>query len=111
MRTALANDTARQQLPGGRDLVVAQEAEIMIPAPFMHALGSRNYGTGNVYEMRLYTFAPGDIPKVLEGWGKAIDAREQFSPPGGLLDERARRAEHVRPHLGVQGPQRACPRP
>ena len=36
----------------------------MIPAPFMHALGSRNYGTGNVYEMRTYTFAPGDIPKV-----------------------------------------------
>jgi NIPSNAP len=26
------------------------------------------------------TFAPGDIPKVLEGWGKAIQAREQFSP-------------------------------
>jgi NIPSNAP len=80
VRQALAQDTARQQLPGGQDLVVAQESEIMIPAPFMHALGSRNYGTGNVYEMRTYTFAPGDIPKVLEGWGKAIEAREKFSP-------------------------------
>ena len=27
------------------------------------ALGSRDYGTGNVYEMRIYTFAPGDMPK------------------------------------------------
>jgi hypothetical protein len=30
--------------------------------------------------MRTYTFAPGDIPKVLDGWAKAIEAREKFSP-------------------------------
>jgi len=30
--------------------------------------------------MRIYTFAPGDIAKVLEGWAKAVPAREQFSP-------------------------------
>jgi hypothetical protein len=46
VRAALPQDTARQQLTGGGDLVVAQEAEIMIPAPFMHPLGSRDYGTG-----------------------------------------------------------------
>jgi hypothetical protein len=80
VRAALANDTARQQLPGGGDLVVAQEAEMMNPAPFMHPLGSRDYGTGNLYEMRIYTYAPGDIPQVLEAWAKAIPAREQFSP-------------------------------
>ena len=80
VRAAMAQDTAMQQLPGGGDLIVAQESEIMNPAPFMHALGSRNYGTGNVYEMRTYTYAPGDIPKVLEGWAKAIEAREKFSP-------------------------------
>jgi hypothetical protein len=75
---ALAQDTAWSQLPGGGDLLVAQEAEIMNPAPFMYALGSRDYGTGNVYEMR--TYAPGDIPKVLDGWANAIAAREEFSP-------------------------------
>src|SRR5262245_20720243 len=68
-----------QTHPGG-DLVVEQEAEIMNPAPFMHPLGSRDYGTGNVYEMRTYTYASGDIPKVLEGWSTAIEAREKFSP-------------------------------
>src|SRR2546427_8501731 len=80
VRDALAKDTARAQIPSGREFVVAQESEIMNPAPFMHALGSRNYGTGNVYEMRTYTFAPGDMPKVLEAWAKAIPDREKFSP-------------------------------
>jgi hypothetical protein len=80
VREAMANDAELRQLPGGREFIVAQEAEIMAPAPFMHPLGSRDYGTGNIYEMRTYTFAPGDIPAVLDGWGKAIEAREKFSP-------------------------------
>jgi len=80
VRDAMAKDTELAQLPGGRDLIVAQEADIMIPAPFMHALGSRDYGTGNVYEMRIYTYAPGDLPKVLEAWGKAVPEREKLSP-------------------------------
>ena len=75
----------------------------------MHPLGSRDYGTGNVYEMRTYTYAPGDMPEGAGGWAKAIEAREELSPLaacwtselGGLnkfihtwvykdLDERAR---------------------
>jgi hypothetical protein len=80
VREAMAKDTALQQVPGGRDLIVAQEADIMIPAPFMRPLGSRNYGTGNLYEMRIYTHEPGNIPKVIDGWSKAIEHREQFSP-------------------------------
>src|ERR1700757_1412270 len=76
----MANDAERNAMPGGGEFIAAQEAEIMNPAPFMRPLGSRNYGTGNVYEMRTYTFAPGDIAKVLEAWGKAIDEREKFSP-------------------------------
>jgi len=80
VRAAMAQDTALAQLPGGGDLIAAMESEIMNPAPFMRALGSRDYGTGNVYEMRTYTYAPGDIPKVLEAWAKAVPAREELSP-------------------------------
>jgi len=124
VRAALAQDTARAQLPGGQDLIAAQEAEIMNPAPFMRTLGSRDYGTGNVYEMRTYTYAPGDIPKVLEAWAKAIEAREKFSPLaacwtselGGLnkfvhtwvykdLNERARVREESRRPGGAWPPQ------
>ena len=76
----MANDAERNAMPGGGELIVAQEAEIMNPAPFMRALGSRDYGTGNVYEMRTYTYAPGDLPKVLEAWAKAVPAREELSP-------------------------------
>jgi NIPSNAP len=124
VRDALANDSARAQIPSGREFVVAQEAGIMIPAPFMHALGSRDYGTGNVYEMRTYTYATGDLPKVLEAWAKAIPDREKFSPLaacwtselGGLnkfvhtwvykdLNERARIREEARKGGGQWPPQ------
>ena len=77
VRAALANDPERNALPGGQDLLVAQEAEIVIPAPFMRPLGSRDFGSGNIYEMRTYTYAPGDLPKVLEAWGKVIESRER----------------------------------
>ena len=80
VRAALATDPERNALPSGQDLIVAQEAEIVIPAPFMRPLGSRDYGSGNVYEMRTYTYAPGDLPKVLEAWGKVIEQRERLSP-------------------------------
>ena len=79
VRAAMAQDAERNAMPGGAEFVVEQEAEIMNPAPFMRPLGSRDYGTGNVYEMRTYTYAPGDIPKVLEAWAKAIEARERHS--------------------------------
>ena len=124
VRDALAKDTARAQIQSGREFVVAQEAEIMNPAPFMHPLGSRDYGTGNVYEMRTYTYASGDIPKVLEAWSKAIEAREKFSPLaacwtselGGLnkfvhiwvykdLNERTRVREASRQSGGAWPPQ------
>ena len=80
VRAAMAQDAERNAMPGGGEFIVAQEAEIVNPAPFMRPLGSRDYGTGNVYEMRMYTYAAGDIPKVLDAWAKAIEAREKFSP-------------------------------
>jgi len=80
VREAMASDAALNAVPGGRDLIVAQEADIMIPAPFMQPLGSRNFGSGNIYEMRIYTYSPGDLPQVLAAWGKAVPEREKLSP-------------------------------
>src|ERR1700747_569089 len=80
VRAAMAQDAERNALPGGGEFIVAQEAEIVNPAPFMRALGSRDYGTGNVYEMRTYTYAAGDLPKVLAAWAQAVPAREELSP-------------------------------
>jgi hypothetical protein len=80
VREATNKDPELQRTPGGRDFIAAQESEIMIPAPFMRPLGSQSYGTGNVYEMRIYTYPPGSIPAVLKGWAEAIPYREQLSP-------------------------------
>src|SRR3989449_7998461 len=80
VRDAMAKDAELSALPGGRDLIVEQQSDIMIPAPFMQPLGSRNFGSGNFYEMRIYTYSPGDLPKVLEAWGKAVPGREKLSP-------------------------------
>jgi hypothetical protein len=128
VRDAMAKDAELSALPGGRDLIVSQEADIMIPAPFMQPLESRNFGTGNVYEMRIYTYMPGEIPKVLEAWGKAVPGREKLSPLvvcgstelGGLnkfihvwvykdLNERVRIREESR--KGGQWPPQAGVRP
>jgi hypothetical protein len=119
-REAASKDANLRKMPGGQEFVVEQQSEIYNPAPFMHALGSRDYGEGNIYEMRTYTYAPGDVAKVIEAWGKAIHIREEFSPLaagmstelGGLnkwthiwvykdLNDRARvRAESRRPGTG-----------
>jgi len=120
VRAALAVDPERNALPGGQDLIVEQQAEIVNPAPFMRPLGSRDYGSGNVYEMRTYTYEAGALPKVLDAWAKAVPTREELSPLaacwtselGGLnkfvhvwvykdLNERARvREESRRPGTG-----------
>ena len=46
----------------------------------MRPLASRDYGTGNFYEMRTYTYPAGALPQVLEAWAKAVPAREELSP-------------------------------
>ena len=100
----------------------------MIPAPFVQPLGSRDFGTGNIYEMRIYTYLPGETSAVLEAWGKAVPAREKLSPLaacwtselGGLnkfvhvwvykdVNERARIREESR--KGGQWPPQAGVRP
>ena len=109
VRSAMANDRERNAMPGGGEFIVAQEAEIVIPAPFMRELGSRNYGTGNVYEMRTYTYAAGRHPEGARRVGQGHRGAREVLAAGSVLDERARRAQQIHPHLGLQGSQRARP--
>ena len=80
VRDATAKDAELSALPGGRDLIVAQEADILIPAPFMQPPESRNLGKGNVYEMRIYTYEPGAISKVLEAWARRCPVGRSSRP-------------------------------
>ncbi|HIO63143.1 MAG TPA: NIPSNAP family protein, partial [Dehalococcoidia bacterium] len=53
--------------PNPSEFIVNMQSDIYLPAPFMTPLGDREIGP--LYEMRIYTYAPGDIPKVIEAWG------------------------------------------
>jgi len=64
--------------PDNNDIILNMDSEIMLPAPFMRPLAPMDIGP--VYEMRIYTYKPGDIPKVLDAWGDAIEKREEYSP-------------------------------
>ena len=67
--------------PDTAEFILNMQSEIFLPAPFMTPLGERDIGP--VYEMRIYTYAPGAIPRVLEAWGEAIAEREKLSPLAG----------------------------
>ena len=67
--------------PDTSEFIVNMQSEIFYPAEFMTPLGERNIGP--VYEMRIYTYAPGHIPRVLEAWGARIAEREKLSPLAG----------------------------
>ncbi len=64
--------------PNIREFVEEQQSEIFIPAPFSPKLEPRSLG--NLYEIRIYTLAPGAIPGQIERWSTAIDARQKYSP-------------------------------
>ena len=64
--------------PNNAEFIVRMQSEICLPAPFMTPLGERDIGP--LYEMRIYTYAPETIPKVLDAWGNRIAEREKLSP-------------------------------
>ena len=64
--------------PDSGDLVQGMVSEIYLPAPFMRAMEPKNIGP--IYEMRIYTYPPEDMPDILHTWQAAMPAREQLSP-------------------------------
>jgi hypothetical protein len=64
--------------PNIREFVEDQQSEIFIPAPFSPKLEPRQLG--GLYEIRMYTLAPGAIPGQIDRWTTAIDARTKLSP-------------------------------
>ena len=64
--------------PDNSEFVLNMRSEIFLPAPFMRNRGEAKLGP--VYEMRIYTYNPGDIPQVIDKWSEYIEEREKFSP-------------------------------
>ena len=65
--------------PNIREFVEEQQSEIFIPAPFSPKIGEARQ-LGGIYEIRMYTLAPGAVPGQIDRWSTAIDARTKLSP-------------------------------
>ncbi len=63
--------------PPSGPMLAAQKSEVFLPAPFNDEKVTG--AVGPVYELRMYTYSTGDIPKVIESWGKAIGERRKHS--------------------------------
>ena len=76
------------QVPGWppkiQEFLLNMESEIWIPAAFSPALGGGKK-LGNIYEMRIYTYQPGAMPKVLDAWEKSLPERSKLSPIAGCM--------------------------
>jgi hypothetical protein len=64
--------------PATREFVVEQKSELFLPAPFSPPLEPRQLG--GIYEIRMYSFAAGAIPGVIERWSAKIGERVKLSP-------------------------------
>lgn len=62
-------------------VILNMNSEVLLPAPFMEPLGERKIGP--LYELRIYQYEVGAIPKVIDAWGKAIEERVKYSPLAG----------------------------
>ena len=79
VRATAAKDTSGKWPPKGDDVLLKMESDILLPAPFMRAWREPQE-LGSIYEMRIYTYQVGTIPRVLERWSQAIPYREKYSP-------------------------------
>jgi hypothetical protein len=64
--------------PNTREFVVSQQSEVFLPAPFSPPLEPRQLG--GIYEIRIYAYAAGTIPGMIERWSEKIGERVKLSP-------------------------------
>jgi hypothetical protein len=78
MQVRAAASAAPGWPPATREFIVEQKSELFVPAPFSPALEPRQLG--GVYEIRMYVYAAGAIPGVIERWSEKIGERVKLSP-------------------------------
>jgi hypothetical protein len=81
IRAEAAKDTSGKWPPDGRDLLVNQENDILIPIEGMQSVSGEH---GGLYELRMYTYPPGVIGDVAKTFAKGYAARAAVYPVGGI---------------------------
>ena len=77
-KTRADANASGQWPPATREFVTEQQSEVFNPAPFCPAWEPRELG--GIYEIRMYQYAAGTIPAVMEAWGARIAERVKLSP-------------------------------
>jgi hypothetical protein len=70
--------------PKTSDLIITQESDILEPVSTMEPWdGERAWGS--IYELRMYTYAPGDALKVAPAYAAALPKRMELYPMAGIF--------------------------
>ncbi len=79
-RQVLADEAKLPAWPpeGANAMTMEQESMIVVPAPFSPPIREQQFG--NIYELRIYSYEPGTIPRVIERWQDMVEARMRLSP-------------------------------
>lgn len=59
--------------PKIQDYIVAAEAEILVPFPFVNVIEPGAHGP--IYELRYYNYKPGELPALMKSWEAALPER------------------------------------
>jgi hypothetical protein len=82
-RAAALRDPSGLWPPKTNDLVASQESDILTPIQGMqHLAGAQELG--RLYELRMYTYAPGDVSRAAKPFVDAYSARHEVYPVGGI---------------------------
>src|SRR6266511_400299 len=82
-RAAATKDPSGKWPPGTRDLTVTQENDILVPIDgWTHQEGPQELG--GLYELRMYTYAPGNVQSVAKTFSEKIGGRVALYPVGGI---------------------------
>lgn len=84
IRAAAIQDPSGEWPPHAGDELLTQENDILLPVGDMNLTpGEQQWG--RVYELRMYTYAPGDLAKVTPAYAAAIPARNAVYPIAGIF--------------------------
>lgn len=76
IRTAVVKDGVWPPKTG--EFIAAQRTDIMLPFPISPEI--KPGAQGPYFEIRTYTYASGELPKIMKAWERAIPGRVALSP-------------------------------
>jgi hypothetical protein len=84
IRAKASKDPSGKWPPQTGELLTAQQVDILDPVANMKPWGEPQRW-GEVYELRVYTYAPGDMAKAVAAFNEALPGRDGIYPVAGMF--------------------------